>query len=151
MRQPLRVLVVEDEILLQMQIEMFLEIEGHIVVGTALSSREAIGIAAGLEADLALVDIHLADGPTGVEVARFIAEQTGMAVVFMTANPKRIPEDFSGAIGVIAKPYTQEGLRLALDYIAMAVRDPPPPPAQPRSLMLAPSYTRRWTGSGTVP
>lgn len=148
MPEPLRILVVEDEVLLLMQLEMLLEEEGHVVAGTALSSREAIGIATGLEADLALVDIHLADGPTGVEVGRFIAERTGMAVVFMTANPKRIPEDFSGAFGVIAKPYTQVGFRSALDYIDKSIRKPPPPPPLPRSLVLAPSHAQRWSGSG---
>lgn len=144
MGAPLRVLVVEDEALLAMQLEMFLEDAGHVVVGAAASSGEAKALAGACEADLALVDVHLDDGPTGCEVGRHIAETTGTVVVFMTANPKRIPDDFSGAVGVIAKPYSQRGLQLALDYLVYAVRGPPSQAQLPSSLTLAPSFEERW-------
>ena len=65
----------------------------------------------------------------------------------MTANPKRIPEHFSGALGVIAKPYTQHGLASALTYLADAVLAPPPGSAAPDSLTLAPDFSRRWAAS----
>lgn len=148
MWEPLRLFLVEDEVLLLLQLETFLKEEGHVVVGTALSSGEAIEVARTIQADIALVDVHLADGPTGVEVGRFIVRQTGTAVVFMTANPTRISSDFSGAIGVIAKPYTQEGLRSALAYLEGAIRRPPPITELPRNLLLAPSYAHRWAASG---
>lgn len=151
MQAPLRVLLVEDEVLLLMQLEALLEGQGHVVAGTALSSREALALAAEVEADLALVDVRLADGASGVDVGRLIAERTGMAVAFMTATPKRIPGDFSGALGVISKPYTREGIRSALDYIREGLRDPPPRGAPPRSLELAPSFARRWAGSAAGP
>ncbi len=128
----------------QIQLEIYLEEAGYIVAGTALSSREAIELAEGVEADIALVDVHLLDGPTGIDVGRHIAEQTNIAVVFMTANPKRIPDDFSGAVGVIAKPYTQEGFLLALRYLVVAIDTPPPSMSVPRSLVLAPAFAREW-------
>lgn len=144
MERSLRVMIVEDEALLLMDLEMFLEDEGHRVVGSAASSREAMELAQRVQADLALVDIHLADGPVGTEVGRFIAENTETVVVFMTANPKRIPDDFSGAIGVIAKPYTQSGLKAALSYLVGAVHSPPPRAEPPPCLMLAPVYEEQW-------
>lgn len=36
----------------------------------------------------------------------------------MTANAKRIPNDFAGAIGVIAKPYSERVVASTLDYVA---------------------------------
>ena len=144
MAHSLRVLVVEDEALLLMQLEAFLEDEGHLVVGTAVSSGEAMALATRVEADLALVDIHLADGPLGCEVGRHITETTGAAVVFMTANPKRIPEDFSGAVGVIAKPYTHHGLKAALAYLVSGVTSPPPTVKKPNGLTLAPTFEKEW-------
>ena len=140
----LRILIVEDEALLAMHLENFLEEEGHTVVGTAISSQEAAELAGEVEMDLALVDIHLIDGPTGVDVARYIAQSRGVAVVFMTANPKRIPEDFVGAVGVVAKPYTNHGLSSALRFLISAVRSPPPPMPGPASLKLAPAFEERW-------
>ena len=142
--RPLRIMIVEDEALLLMELEMFLESEGHQVVGTATSYREAADVSKEVNADIALVDIHLTDGPVGVELGRYITQNTGTAVVFMTANVKRIPEDFSGAIGVVAKPYTNAGLRAALHYLVAAVRNPPPRAVPPLSLSLAPHLEEQW-------
>ena len=45
MHEPLRILIVEDEAVLMMQLETIFEDEGHLVVGTAMSSNEAIEVA----------------------------------------------------------------------------------------------------------
>ena len=112
----LRILIVEDEILIALELESLLQEAGHQVVGIAASSQDAVSLGHRLSPDLAFVDIHLTDGPTGVDVARRLGEQ-GVTVLFMTANAKRIPEDFAGARGVISKPYTERGVRQALDYV----------------------------------
>jgi CheY-like chemotaxis protein len=116
-RESLRVLVVEDEILIALELESLLQEAGHEVVGLATSSADALALAAKQQPDLAFVDIHLADGPTGVSVARHLAQELGVTVLFMTANAKRIPEDFAGAKGVISKPYTERGVRQAIAYV----------------------------------
>jgi CheY-like chemotaxis protein len=115
--KPLRILVVEDEILIALELESLLQDLGHDVVGIAASSDDALALGRDLKPDLAFVDIHLADGPTGVDVARELASEHQVTVLFMTANAKRIPEDFAGAWGVIAKPYTERGVREALAYV----------------------------------
>lgn len=114
----LRILVVEDEVLIALELECLLEGLGHEIVGVAASSQDAIALGYRDRPDLALVDIHLIDGPTGVEVARRLSADPGIAVVFMTANAKRIPEDFAGALGVIAKPYSERMVANALGYVA---------------------------------
>ena len=139
----LRVFVVEDEILLQMQLEVFLDEAGHLMVGSATSLAESLANAEPSRPDLALVDIHLADGPTGVDVGRALAER-GIPVVFMTANARRIPADFSGAIGIISKPYSQAGVAEALKFLVGAVKNPPPEQVPPPSLVLAPTLAARW-------
>ena len=115
--KPLRILVVEDEILIALELESLLQDLGHDVVGIAASSEDALALGQELKPDLAFVDIHLSDGPTGIEVARHLATQHQVTVLFMTANAKRIPEDFAGAWGVIVKPYTERGVREALSYV----------------------------------
>lgn len=143
MEEPLNILIVEDEALLAMELESLIEDSGHRVAGWATSSREANELLETVHADLAFVDIHLADGPTGVEVAEHV-RSNGAMVVFMTANPKRIPEDYSGAVGVIAKPYTMSGLLAALHYLEEGVRRPPPAATRPVGFTLSPDYTRTW-------
>lgn len=115
-RKSLRILIVEDEILIGLELESLLQDMGHEVAGVASSSAEAVALGQKLRPDLAFVDIHLVDGPTGVDVARRLVEQ-GVTVLFMTANTKRIPEDCAGAKGVISKPYTERGVRQALAYV----------------------------------
>ena len=114
---PLRILIVEDEILIALELESLLQDEGHEVVGIAVTSGEAASLGETLSPDLAFVDIHLVDGPTGVDAARRLAQAGRTTVLFMTANAKRIPDDFAGALGVIAKPYTERGVREALAYV----------------------------------
>jgi len=142
--EPLRVLIVEDEALLAMELEGLVEDAGHHVVGCAASSRQALELVDTVEADLAFVDMNLGDGPTGADVADYIREQKTSMVVFLTANPRRIPDDFAGAVGVIAKPYTMGGLMAALKYLHEGVRTPPPVSREPVGFTLSPTYRGRW-------
>lgn len=122
----LRILVVEDEALIALELEFLLDDLGYVTVGIAANSAEAIALGRSTAPDIALVDIHLVDGPTGVEVARALSADPHTTVVFMTANAKRIPADFAGAFGVIAKPYSERVVASTLDYVAgwRAGRDP---------------------------
>lgn len=114
---PLRILVVEDEALIALELECLLDDLGHVTVGVACNSSEAIAVGLATAPDVAFVDIHLVDGPTGVEVARALAADPRTTVVFMTANAKRIPDDFAGAFGAIAKPYSERVVASTLAYV----------------------------------
>lgn len=114
----LRILVVEDEALIALELECLLDDLGYVIVGIAGSSAEALELGRTMAPDVALVDIHLVDGPTGVDVARALSLDPHTTVVFMTANDKRIPADFAGAMGVIAKPYSERAVAGALRYVA---------------------------------
>jgi CheY-like chemotaxis protein len=142
--QPLGVLIVEDEVLLAVELEFLLEEVGCHSVGHAMSSDEAVTLAHDLQPDLALVDVHLCDGPTGVEVARKIHEDCGAVALFMTANVKRLPEDFAGACGVIGKPYSSHGVKTALEYLKVCMRQGHAPGPVPVGLTLSPSYAELW-------
>ncbi|RJG44608.1 MULTISPECIES: response regulator [unclassified Mesorhizobium] len=147
MTDPLKVLIVEDEALLAMELEMLVEDAGHSVVGWATSFDEARRLVDEVDADIAFVDVHLNDGPTGVDVAQYIGDTEQSMVVFMTANPKRIPENFAGAIGVIAKPYTLNGLMAALRYLQEGVHTPPPVSSLPVGFTLSPNFALNWAPS----
>ncbi len=59
----------EDEALIALELECLLDDLGHVTVGVACNSSEAIAVGRATAPDVALVDIHLVDGPTGIEVA----------------------------------------------------------------------------------
>jgi response regulator of citrate/malate metabolism len=131
----LRVMIVEDEMLLAMELESEVEMAGHQVTGLAMNSSQARELISGAPPDFAFVDIHLMDGPTGIDVGRGLAE-AGIPYVFVSGNIKRIPDDFAGALGAIEKPYTMNGMKNALAYVSAIVAgdDSAQPPA---SLVLA--------------
>jgi DNA-binding response OmpR family regulator len=146
MNDPLRVLIVEDEALLLMQLEATIEEEGHDVVGTAMSSGEAIALARLVEPDIAFVDLHLLDGPTGIYVARHLRASDKTLVVFITANATRVPEDYEGAAGIVAKPFSQAGITACIRYLSECIRRPPPGSPIPAELRVAPRYYEQVTG-----
>ncbi|WP_232631832.1 response regulator [Methylobacterium sp. Leaf118] len=113
----LRILVVEDEVMIALELECLLEDLGHVSIGVAGCSADAIALGRSTAPDVAFVDIHLTDGPTGIEVARALSADPRITVLFMTANAKRIPPDFAGALGVIDKPYSERTVANALDYV----------------------------------
>lgn len=112
----MRIMIVEDEALLALELESEIEAAGHSVIGVAAASKAARQLVEDDRPDFAFVDIHLIDGPTGIDVGRFLAEKD-IPYVFVSGNIKRIPEDFAGAVGAIEKPYTVNGLQNALEYL----------------------------------
>ena len=142
--QPLDILIVEDEVLLATELEFLVSEVGCRPVGLAMSCEEAVAMAGDLRPDLALVDVHLSDGPTGIEVARRIHADCGGVALFMTANVRRLPDDFAGACGVIGKPYSEHAVKAALTYLTTCLREGRAPGAPPFGLELSPAYARRW-------
>lgn len=142
--KPLRVLIVEDEALLAMELESLVEDCGHEVVGWAPSADAAMDMLGRTQAELAFVDVQLQNGTSGIEVARHIRERRPCMVVFLTANPKQLPEDFVGACGVIPKPYTINGLLSCMAYLEQGIRNPPPSLPRPHAFTLSPSYQQAW-------
>ncbi|SIR29334.1 Response regulator receiver domain-containing protein [Rhizobium sp. RU20A] len=134
----MKVLIVEDEILLAMELESEVEAAGHEIVGMAADSREAIALVEAAEPEFAFVDIHLLDGPTGIAVGQSLALRE-IPYVFVSGNVKRIPNDFAGALGAIEKPYTMNGLQNALAFIESYVNGHQPVLSPPPSLLLSPA------------
>ena len=99
----MKILIVEDEALLALELEYEIEAAGHDVIGIAADKRTALELLTLSAPDFAFVDIHLNDGPTGIEIGRILSD-LGKPYVFVTGNVKRIPEDFAGALGAIEKP-----------------------------------------------
>ena len=144
MLRPLRILIVEDEALISMDLEFVLEDLGHEIVGVATTSEAAIQMAKEHKPDLAFVDIQLLDGPTGVAVAEALASANVTKCVFTSGNIARIPTDFAGAVGSIGKPYSERGVKAAIAYLTKGLLTPPPDEGVPPSLTLAPAFQMRW-------
>lgn len=109
-----RILVVEDEIFVATEIEHVVEEMGLTPIGIAPDQRSALALAS--QADIALVDLNLQDGATGIGIGRILAQTHGVTVVFMTANPSQLGDGVPGTVGVLPKPATDRDLRAVVAY-----------------------------------
>jgi len=109
-----KVLIVEDEMLIALDLEDMVESNGLQVAGIANTMARAL--AAAPYAKIALVDINLSDGPTGPAIGRVLAEQYGIAVIFMTANPEAVADGVKGTLGVLRKPVQPGMVAQTLKY-----------------------------------
>jgi len=118
------VLIVEDEFLIAIDLEATVKDMGLDVIGLATNKEQALRLAP--MADIAFVDVNLADGATGPEIGRRLTEEFGVTVVFMTGNPEAVAGRVQGALSVVSKPTTpaivQRSLRHALEARAVAER-----------------------------
>ena len=112
-----RILIVEDEALVAMELRFVLEDLGHEVVDICATARSALNAVRETEIDLALVDIHLSDGATGIELGRRLGQEMGVSVLFMTANPGMVRQGVAGTIGVLSKPTDERAVQTAVDYV----------------------------------
>ena len=87
-----RILIIEDEALVAMELRFVLEDLGHEVVDICATAKAALDKVRETDIDLALVDIHLSDGATGIELGRQLGQEMGVTVLFMTANPGMVRE-----------------------------------------------------------
>ena len=122
---PRKILIVEDELIIQMHLSRIVEAAGHVVSGTAISSEEALESAHDSPPDLVLIDIHLRGSVDGIETARELRNKYNCAVVFATAHADDSTLERAesvGAAGYVVKPFTTAAVRAAITT-ALASRD----------------------------
>ena len=105
--------------LVAVELEAILEDLGHSPVGIVSDLFDAERMF-DQPIDLALVDLNLRDGLTGPEIGKRLSAR-GVAVLFITANPRLLGDGVSGTIGVLTKPTDEETVRAAGEY-ALRVR-----------------------------
>jgi AmiR/NasT family two-component response regulator len=81
-----RVLIVEDEALIALHLEQLVIEAGHRVIGIAFDAQEAKAIISDDRPDFAFVDMHLRDGASGLNVARYLREECAVSAIFVSGN-----------------------------------------------------------------
>ncbi|MEM9970080.1 MAG: response regulator, partial [Pseudomonadota bacterium] len=111
-----KVLVIEDEAIIALDLEGIVAAMGHRVTGVARTATAAIELYDKEEPGLILSDIQLADGSSGIDAISKITEKGGqMPVIFVTAYPERLlTGEGSEPTFLIPKPYTEDQVRTAV-------------------------------------
>ncbi|WP_370212431.1 response regulator [Roseovarius sp.] len=111
-----RIMVIEEEAIIAMDISAIVEEMGHDVTGIARTRDQAVELARKDMPDMILADIQLADKSSGIDaVSHILSEMGEIPVVFITAFPERLltgerPEPAF----LITKPYTEEQVQSAV-------------------------------------
>ncbi len=106
-QQPLkgrRILIVEDEILLALDLELFLESQGSNVLGSAKSVDAALALVEAENPDAVTLDMNL-NGESSAPVAAALQER-GIPFVFVTGNAgKDLDDPAFHDVPLVKKPY----------------------------------------------
>jgi DNA-binding response OmpR family regulator len=124
-RDPDRVLIVEDDLLIAMQIESALTEAGFNVIGIATTREEAIEMASKDPPDLTVADIKLAGGSDGVDTALELFRLHGIRCIFATAfsdYEARHRAEPAAPLGWLQKPYSMASLIKMVRSAASEVR-----------------------------
>jgi CheY-like chemotaxis protein len=108
-----KILIVEDERIVAIDIKATLEDEGFEIVDIVISGEEAIKKALELKPDLILMDIFLKGQLNGIEATQQIKEQIDIPVIFLTAyEDKKTMEKAqeTNPLGYIIKPFEEDFL-----------------------------------------
>ena len=110
-----RILIVEDEFLIAVEIKRVLTEAGWIVVGPAGTCEHALRLAGEAALDGALLDAHL-DGERTDEVARML-EQRAVPYVWVTGSGRESLPVASRDNAVLGKPFNSIELLSAVDRL----------------------------------
>ncbi|MCC7274680.1 MAG: response regulator [Alphaproteobacteria bacterium] len=121
----IRVLIIEDEPVIALDIAGIVADMGHHVAGVATRSDEAVALARSEKPDLVLADIQLEDGNTGIAAVAAILRDAFVPVVFVTAYPERLltGERIEPAF-IVAKPFEPEVLQIAVSQALFCAASP---------------------------
>jgi signal transduction histidine kinase/CheY-like chemotaxis protein len=112
-----RILVVEDESIVALDLQSSLEHLGYEVVGTAATGADALRIAAAQTPDLALMDIQLRGEMDGTATADEMRRRFGIPVVYLTAYSDEATlqrAQVSEPFGYLLKPFAERELQVAI-------------------------------------
>ncbi len=110
---PLRVFCLEDNPLIVFHLEQMIEDLGHVFAGSLASFEDLQASGSELVMDCALVDIDLADGPTGPEAMSWLVGR-GIPSAYVTGQEEIAAIHSKLATGVVVKPVSEESLAAVL-------------------------------------
>jgi len=113
-----KIMIVDDEVIITMQLEERLTSMGYDVAGTASSGETAVEMAKRLKPDLILMDIVMPGKIDGIDASNIIKAELDIPVIFLTAYAD---DNFvkkaknAQPFGYIVKPFQEKEIRAAIE------------------------------------
>lgn len=113
-----KVMIIEDEPMIALDIETLVTEIGHEVVGIAATRSEANRLARKTNPGIILSDIQLADGSSGIDAVNDILKDRTVPVIFITAYPERLlTGDRAEPAFLITKPFQPEMVKAVISQV----------------------------------
>ena len=112
----LKVLIVEDDLMLADFAEEILVEQGYGVSGIARTVTDAVALARQCTPDLVILDLRLADGGLGTEVAAQLGCVGRPGILYVTGNASQVA--LTNGDACLAKPYRSADLLRSLEIVA---------------------------------
>jgi CheY-like chemotaxis protein len=124
-----KILLVEDENVINMAMQDRVERMGHTVCGIAATGQQAIEQAGSKQPDVIIMDITLKGKMDGIEAAGRIREQFGIPVIYLTAygdeeTRKRAGE--TNPVAYLVKTFEDVALKSAIEKAVRRGKERPP-------------------------
>ncbi len=116
MTGPQQILIVEDEPLIAMMLEDFLDVLDKRLAGVADCVSTALAKLDGSRVDAAILDVNLRGGEKSTPVAEALAER-GIPFVFATGGSEDGVDDRFRDRPRLMKPFTMDGVAKALEAL----------------------------------
>lgn len=115
-----KILIVEDEKIVAIDIKYILENEGFQIVGMVISGEEAIEKALELKPDLIIMDIFLRGSMTGIDASKKIKETINIPIIYLTAYEDKATVDKAketNPIEYLVKPFEEDVLLASIKKV----------------------------------
>ena len=114
----LKVLIAEDDLMIADMAEEILIRNGYEVCGIARTVADAVALGRQHRPDLAILDMRLADGGLGTEVAAQLSGLGRLGVLYASGNMSQIVLTASDGDACLAKPYRSADLLTSLQIVS---------------------------------
>ncbi|MGE0587583.1 MAG: LytR/AlgR family response regulator transcription factor [Cyclobacteriaceae bacterium] len=114
----IKLLIVEDEMIIANDMKMMLESIGYEISGIAKSVEKAIDILNEKKPDLALIDINLGKGMEGITLGLIVKDNHHIPFIFCTSYSDKKTVDEAKQVhpaSYLVKPFNKEDLFVAIE------------------------------------
>lgn len=117
--RPHRVLILEDEPMIALDLVDIVESLGHSVIAVAQTAPAALSAAQKEHPELIISDIELIDGSNGYEIVKTILKTRPVPAIFVSGHLDILPDKgLPLPLTTIGKPYSEASVRQAITQAA---------------------------------
>lgn len=118
MEHPIKILIVEDNVIIADDMQSMLEEIGYEIVDNVIVYEQAVDVLKNNHVDLVLIDIILASDKTGIDLGKHIREVYNIPFIFVTSNSDRATVENAKTVkpdGYLVKPFEQQDLYTSIE------------------------------------